>query len=94
MLYKEKKRKNAYKKRKNENFEKKNAFRSHVPRITQPQKVLGQKVCPIYLVNGRTDGHTDRVTTVGNLSGFQEFFLQPIIKDRPKKLEATPRGKT
>ena len=24
-----------------------------------------------------------KVTTVGTLSGFQEFFLQPIIKDRP-----------
>ena len=35
-----------------------------------------------------TDRHTDtqtdtKVTTVGTLSGFQEFFLQPIIKDRP-----------
>ena len=34
-----------------------------------------------------TDRHTDRqtdtkVTTVGTLSGFQEFFLQPIIKER------------
>ena len=25
------------------------------------------------------------MTTVGTLSGFQEFFLQPIIKDRPNK---------
>ena len=33
-----------------------------------------------------TDRQTDtKVTTVGTLSGFQEFFLQPIIKDRPKK---------
>ena len=34
---------------------------------------------------GRQDDrqtHT-KVTTVGTLSGFQEFFLQPIIKDRP-----------
>ena len=38
VLYKEKKMKNAYKKRKNENFEKqKNVFLSHVPRITQPK---------------------------------------------------------
>ena len=35
------------------------------------------------LTHGRTDGHTDRVTTVGTLSGFQDFILQPIIKDRP-----------
>ena len=26
---------------------------------------------------------THRVTTEGTLSGFQDFFLQPIIKDRP-----------
>ena len=32
----------------------------------------------------RTDGQTDtKLTTVGTLPGFQEFFLQPIIKDRP-----------
>ena len=31
-----------------------------------------------------TDRQTHRVTTVGTLSGFQDFFLQPIIKDRPK----------
>ena len=31
-----------------------------------------------------TDRQTDtKVTTEGTLSGFQEFFLQPIIKDRP-----------
>ena len=39
--------------------------------------------------SSRTDGDTDgqthtKVTTEGTLSGFQEFFLQPIIKDRPK----------
>ena len=33
-----------------------------------------------------TDGHTDRVTTVGTLSGFQDFFLKPIIKDRPNMI--------
>ena len=42
---------------------------------------LGQKVCPVSCLH--TDGHTDRVTTVGTLSGFQDFFLQPIINDRP-----------
>ena len=35
------------------------------------------------LTHGHTDGHTDRVTTVGTLSGFKDFFLQPIIKDLP-----------
>ena len=30
-----------------------------------------------------TQTHT-KVTTEGTLSGFQDFFLQPIIKDRPK----------
>ena len=32
----------------------------------------------------QTDTQTHRVTTEGTLSGFQDFFLQPIIKDRPK----------
>ena len=27
-----------------------------------------------------------KVSTVGTLSGFQEVFLQPIIKDRPNKI--------
>ena len=47
-------------------------------------RFLGQKVCPV--ARGRTDGQTHtKVTTEGTLSGFQEFFLQPIIKDRPNK---------
>ena len=51
-------------------------------------RFLGQKVCPAARI--RTDEQTDRhthththETTEGTLSGFQEFFLQPIIKDRP-----------
>ena len=45
-------------------------------------RFLGQKVCPV--ARGQTDRRTDtKVITVGTLSGFQEFFLQPIIKDRP-----------
>ena len=39
-----------------------------------------------------TDRHTDRVTIEGTLSGFQDFFLQPIIKDRPNMLERTKNG--
>ena len=51
----------------------------------------GEKVCPV--ARGQTDGQTDRqthtkVTTEGTLSGFQEFFLQPFIKDRPNRLKA------
>ena len=50
-------------------------------------RFLGQKMCPV--ARSRTDGQTHRqtdgVTTEGTLSGFQDFFLQPIIKDRPKK---------
>ena len=54
-------------------------------------RFLGQKVCPV--ARSWTDGHThrqtdrqtDRVTTEGTLSGFQDFFLQPIIKDRPNR---------
>ena len=46
-------------------------------------RFLGQKVC--HVAHLRTDTHTHtKVTTVGTLSGFQDFFLQPIIKDRPK----------
>ena len=45
-------------------------------------RFLGQKVWSV--ARERTDGQTDtKVTTVGTLSGFQEFFLQPVIKDRP-----------
>ena len=45
-------------------------------------RFLGQKVCSVAWL--QTDRHTHtKVTTEGTLSGFQEFFLQPIIKDRP-----------
>ena len=42
---------------------------------------LGPKVWPV--VRSQTDGHTHRMTTGGTLSGFQDCFLQPIIKDWP-----------
>jgi len=42
-------------------------------------RFLGQKVCPVACV--QTDM---KVSTVGTLTGFQDFFLQPIIKERPK----------
>ena len=51
-------------------------------------RFLSQKVCPV--ARSQTDRHTDRVTTEGTLSGFQDFFLQPIIKDRPNKKSTTP----
>ena len=35
--------------------------------------------------DSQTDRRTHSVTTEGTLAGFQDFFLQPIIKDRPKK---------
>ena len=41
-------------------------------------RFLGQKVCPV------ARGQTDR--------RFQEFFLQPIIKDQPKNTEDTRDG--
>ena len=53
-------------------------------------RFLGQKMCSAARL--QTDTQTDtqthrqthtKVTTEGALSGFQEFFLQPIIKDRP-----------
>ena len=45
-------------------------------------RFLGQKMCSVAWLRTDTQTHT-KVTTVGTLSGFQEFFLQPIIKDRP-----------
>ena len=52
---------------------------------------LGQKVCSVAWLRTDRQTHTHRdtqtdtkVTTVGILSVFQEFFIQPIIKDRPK----------
>ena len=48
-------------------------------------RFLGQKMCSA--ARGRTHRQTDRQThtkvkTEDTLSGFQEFFLQPIIKER------------
>ena len=48
-------------------------------------KFLGQKMC--FVARVQTDRQTDRqtdtkVNTEDTLSGFQNFFLQPIIKDR------------
>ena len=40
-------------------------------------RFLGQKVCPVACL------HTERTTTEGTLSGFQDFFLQAIIKIGP-----------
>ena len=53
-------------------------------------RFIGQKVCSVARVqtdrqtHRQTDTQTDRheVKTEDTLSGFQEFFLQPIIKDR------------
>ena len=63
--------KNAYKKRENENFEK------------QKNKILGQKVCPVACL--QTDTQTDRVSTVGTLSGFQDFFLSAYHQGSSQK---------
>ena len=47
-------------------------------------RFLGQKVWPV--AREQTDRRTHtKVKTEGTLSGFQEVFLQPIIKDRPNK---------
>ena len=41
-----------------------------------------------------TDGRTDtKVNTDDTLSGFQDIFLQPIIKDRPNKNTEAYDGK-
>ena len=66
--------------RKNDFFSN-NAFLS-LGSLNRKIRFLGQKVCSVARL--RTDTQTDtKVTTVGTLSGFEEFFLQPIIKDRP-----------
>ena len=72
--------KNAYKKRKNEKFEKqkKCVQESLIPNI----KFLGQNVYSVARV--QTDRHTDRqtdtkVNTEGTLSGFQDFCLFHIV---------------
>ena len=50
--------------------------------LNQKIRFLGQRMCLVARV--QRNRHTDtKVTTEGTLSGFQEFFLQPIIKDRP-----------
>ena len=48
----------------------------------------GQKVCSVAWLQTDRQIHT-KVITEGTLSGFQEFFLQPIIKDRPNKMSTT-----
>ena len=45
-------------------------------------RFLGLKVSPVAHLRTDTQTHM-KVTTEGTLSGFQEFFLQPVIKDRP-----------
>ena len=45
-------------------------------------RFLNQKMCSVAQLRAHRQTDT-KVTTVGTLSGFQEFFLQPIIKDQP-----------
>ena len=49
--------------------------------ISRIAKVVLKNSSPI------TDTHTKVTTVGGTLLGFQEFFLQPIIKDRPNRAE-------
>ena len=52
-------------------------------------RFLSQKVSSV--ARGQMDRQTDtKVTTEGTLSGFQEFFLQPKIKDRPNIFSSFP----
>ena len=44
-------------------------------------RFLGQNVCSYTQTDTQTDRQTHtKVKTEGTLSGFQDFFLQPIIK--------------
>ena len=45
-------------------------------------RFLGQKVCPVACLQTDTKVNTEEI-----LPGFQEFFLQPIIKDRSNKVK-------
>ena len=81
MLYKEKS-KNAYKKRKNENFEKQKMrfFLMSQGSFSPKIRFLGQKVCSV--ARSQTDRQTDRqtdtkVNTEDTLSGFQDFSNFP-----------------
>ena len=87
VLYIRKKSKNAYKQRKNENFGKtKKCVSFSCPKNHSTQK-LGSQVKRCSPQPGYTQTHTHtKLTTEGTLSGFQDFFLQPIIKDRPNTL--------
>ena len=74
------------KKIKNENFEEEKKFISHVPKIIQPKnQVPRPKGVSVARLHTDTHTHRVRVTTVGTLSRFQDFSLQPIIKDRPNR---------
>ena len=56
-------------------------------------RFLFQKVYPV--ARPQTDTHTHtKVITEGTLSGFQEIFLQPIIKDRPNINENCDRSES
>ena len=66
------------------------------PKDHSIQKLGSQvKRCDLQPPDGQTDRQTDtKMTTEGTLSGFQEFFFQPIIKDRPnKKIQRGQRTK-
>jgi len=71
----------ANKKGKNENFEKKKwKKKSHATRIIQPKnQVFRSKGVLCSMV---TDRQTDKKVNIEDtFSGFQEFFIQPIIKE-------------
>ena len=54
-------------------------------------RFLAEKLVSSSRTEIQTDRRTDRqthteVNTEGTLSGFQDFFLQPIIKDQPNNI--------
>ena len=52
-------------------------------------RFLVEKVCPVACLqtDRQTDGQTDRVTTVGTLSGFQDFSFNLSSRIGPKILK-------
>ena len=52
----------------------------------QAEIVYIVKITTVPLFKNHIHTQTDRVTTEGTPSGFQDIFLQPIIKDRPNNI--------
>ena len=87
-----KKMKNAYKKCKNSKNKNMYFFLMSQGSLNPKIRFLSQDVCPV--ARSQMDRQTRKVKTEDTLSGFQDFFLQPIIKDRPNTQLQSDKQKT